>query len=498
MKQIQIGQLMETSGVKFGTSGARGLVGKMTDEVCYSYTAAFLQHLQEQGELKRGSPVAIAGDLRPSTERIMAACAAAIADLGYQPINCGRIASPAIAWYGLKQGIPTLMVTGSHIPDDRNGIKFNKADGEILKEDEQGIRAQQITLPAGRFTAGGNLAAHSPLPPVQQEAHRYYLQRYLDFFPAACLAGKRVGLYEHSSVVRDAMYEILTALGAEVTRLGRTDIFTPVDTEAIRAEDIALARRWAKEQSFDCIVSADGDGDRPLISDEQGNWLRGDIAGILCARYLGASSVATPVSSNSAVEKSGYFRQVIRTRIGSPYVIAAMNSTLADTDSRPVVGYEANGGFLIGSDISRQGRMLEALPTRDAVIVILAVILLARQENRTIAGLLEQLPQRFTASDRIKEFPTESARAKLAWLYPEDETLARSRIEELFGNHFGEVAGIDATDGLRITFASGDVVHLRPSGNAPELRCYNEAGTRQRVEAIQKICMAILGEWKKG
>ncbi len=497
MKQIQIGLLMETSGVKFGTSGARGLVEAMTDEICYSYTTAFLQHLEQHGELARGSAVAIAGDLRPSTGRIIAACAAAIADQGYQLINCGRIASPAIACYGLQRGIPSLMVTGSHIPDDRNGIKFNKACGEILKEDEQGIRIQQITIPADKFTAGGELATPYPLPAVQQDASRHYLQRYLDFFPANCLTGKRIGLYEHSSVLRDAMYEVLVSLGAAVTRLGRTDAFTQVDTEAIRPEDIRLARQWAREHDFDCIVSADGDGDRPLISDKQGNWLRGDVAGILCARYFGAHTIATPVSSNSAVEKSGYFSRVIRTRIGSPYVIAAMNQALA-AGADPVVGYEANGGFLTGSDIQWENHTLKALPTRDAVIVILGVILLARQKNRTIADLLKQLPQRFTASDRIKDFPAELSRSRLAWLYPDDFELARSRVQGLFGAHFGDVADIDSTDGLRVTFDSGDVLHLRPSGNAPELRCYNEAGSPQQVEAMQKTCMTILGDWKTG
>ncbi len=497
MKQIQIGWLMETSGVKFGTSGARGLVEAMTDEVCYSYTAAFLQHLEQLGELNRDSAVAIAGDLRPSTARILAACAAAIEDQGYKVINCGRIASPAIACYGLEQKIPTLMVTGSHIPDDRNGIKFNKADGEILKEDEQGIRNQQITIPAGKFTTEGYLATPFELPPLQQDASSHYLQRYVDFFPQNCLAGTRIGLYEHSSVVRDAMYNILHTLGASVTRLGRTDTFTPVDTEAIRPEDIKLARQWAREYDFDCIVSADGDGDRPLISDEQGNWLRGDVAGILCARYLGARVVATPVSSNSAVEKSGYFSRVIRTRIGSPYVIAAMNKTLT-SDTGPIVGYEANGGFLTGSDIQREEHTLKALPTRDAIIAILGVILLARQENSTISSLIEQLPQRFTASDRIKEFPVELSHSRLAWLHPgDDEKLARSRIGKLFGAHFGKVANIDDTDGLRITFEHGEVVHLRPSGNAPELRCYNEADSQQQVETMQKTCMAILNEWKK-
>ncbi|MCG8013137.1 MAG: phosphomannomutase, partial [Candidatus Thiodiazotropha weberae] len=135
-----ISDLMLNSGVRFGTSGARGLVSAITDQVAYSYTYAFLQHLEISGQLKTNRRVAIAGDFRPSTPRIMAAVCKAASDRGLQVINCGYIPSPAIALYGLQQGIPSIMITGSHIPDDRNGIKFNRLDGEILKEDEQAIR----------------------------------------------------------------------------------------------------------------------------------------------------------------------------------------------------------------------------------------------------------------------------------------------------------------------------------------------------------------------
>lgn len=67
-------------------------------------------------------------------------------------------------------------------------------------------------------------------------------------------------------------------------------------------------------------------GDRPLVGDERGQWLRGDVAGILCAQYLGAQEVVTTVSCNTAAELCGTFDSVVRTRIGSPYVIEAMES----------------------------------------------------------------------------------------------------------------------------------------------------------------------------
>ncbi|MGZ8983616.1 MAG: hypothetical protein ACXW11_06640 [Methylotenera sp.] len=97
-----------------------------------------------------------------------------------------------------------------------------------------------------------------------------------------------------------------------------------------------------------------------------GNWLRGDIVGLLCARHLGVQMLAVPVSCNTATEQSAAFDKVIRTEIGSPYVIAGMQR-LEDT-AKSFAGVEANGGFLVGSRIEREGLVLEALPTRDAAL----------------------------------------------------------------------------------------------------------------------------------
>lgn len=175
--------------------------------------------------------------------------------------------------------------------------------------------------------------------------------------------------------------------------LGRVDTFVPIDTEAVRPEDVAQAHSWAGEYGFDAILSTDGDTDRPLIGDEAGNWLRGDVVGILCAQSLGAEVVVTSVSSNTAVEKCGAFRQVLRTRIGSPYVIGSMESATSldscqhGNDSPLVVGYEANGGFLLGSDVVRNGVVMTALPTRDAVLPMLALLSMARTRGCKLSEL---------------------------------------------------------------------------------------------------------------
>ena len=493
---VKINDLMVQSGVKFGTSGARGLADDMTDRVSYAYTAAFIQYLEETGELKKsGGAIAVGGDLRSSTERIMTAAARAISDQGYEPQCCGILPAPALANYGLIKDIPTVMVTGSHIPEDRNGIKYTKREGEILKHDEEGIRRQAVTLPAGLFNETGMfLIEEKPLIPGS-EASDLYVDRYLRFFPPNCLNGKKIGVYQHSAAGRDQMVIILSGLGAHVTPLGYSDIFIPVDTEAIRPEDVEAARIWSDEHHFDAIISTDGDGDRPLISNEHGKWLRGDVAGILCAAYLKADTVATPISCNSAVEKCGFFKMIYRTKIGSPFVIESMQQAQAEGAKR-VVGYEANGGFLTASPIESGGKILSPLPTRDAVILHLAILLLSIEKNMTISELVSELPQRFSYSNRLKEFPTDKSSARINQLYTGDESRDKETIGAIFGEHFGPVASFDTTDGLRMTFESDEIVHLRPSGNAPEFRCYNEADTELRAVEMNQICMDIMATWR--
>ncbi|MCC7373924.1 MAG: phosphomannomutase [Verrucomicrobiales bacterium] len=497
--EISVRQMMETSGVKFGTSGARGLATDMTDLVCHVYTQGFLQYLRSTQALKQGSAVAIAGDFRPSTGRIMEAVAGAAADAGYQPVRCGKIPSPAVALYGLSRGIPAIMVTGSHIPDDRNGIKFNKVEGEILKSDEPGIMDQVVAVHEGRFDSTGHRiqrVGSTPHPAGPDlTAAREYTARYLEAFPGRPLTGLRVGVYQHSAVGRDFLVEVLEALGAETVALGRSATFIPVDTEAIRPEDVVLAADWARQHEFSAIVSTDGDSDRPLISDERGVWLRGDVTGVLTAHFLKADSVSTPVSSNSVVEQCRWFADVRRTRIGSPYVIESLQ-TAEKSGRERVVGYEANGGFMVQTDLTLDGRLLKALPTRDALLPILSVLLLAKREEKRVSELVAGLPDRFTASDRLKDFPVERGRTLIARLSGGSAPEIQAAIQQAIGNLVGaRVNMVDLTDGVRAGFENGEIVHLRPSGNAPEFRCYTEASSVERAEAL---CHAVLARVARG
>ncbi|MXQ12908.1 phosphomannomutase [Microvirga makkahensis] len=466
---------MGASSLKFGTSGLRGLVTELNGVPAYAYSCAFAEMLKEDGATARGNGMVLVGqDLRGSSPSIAQLCRAALEDAGLVPVDCGALPTPALAFHGSQRGLPAIMVTGSHIPEDRNGLKFYRAEGEIDKKDEARILAHHTKLNI-QAVPGAIQEGRSTAPDI--DLRTAYKARYVDFFGAEALSGLTIGVYQHSSVARDLLVEVLEALGARAIPLGRAENFIPVDTEALRPEDEALARQWASEGILDAIVSTDGDADRPLIADGSGRFLRGDLVGAITARGLGADAIVTPVTSNSALEASGGFKSVIRTKVGSPYVIEGMAEAV-QAGAQVVVGFEANGGVLLGSDVERQGRRLAALPTRDAMLPILCTLNEVAARSQPLAEIAADFSFKAAASNRLKNVASERTGSFLSRL--QQDVAFRS---DLF-SPLGGVAGLDARDGLRVTASNSEIVHFRASGNAPELRVYVEAASPARAESL--------------
>jgi len=532
----------------FGTSGLRGLVTDITDLEAYVNTRGFLDFLREIGDAKPGGPVSIAGDLRPSSDSpdrsIMRAVARAVSDAGFLVDHLGRLPTPALTHFAILQRRPSIMVTGSHIPFDRNGIKFNKSTGEVLKSDELGIleavhrvRQLEYARPATEslFADTGMFAADQQrcLTPIHASARREYLRRYLDFLAENALNGKRVAFYQHSAVGRDLLVELLSTLGAQVIPVGRSENFVPVDTEAISDDKLELLQRLADRarQShgpIDAVVSTDGDSDRPLVAgvDAGGkvHFFGGDLLGIVVADFLKADAVVVPISASDAVDRWAAAKKVValKTRIGSPYVIEGMHHA-RDGGAARVVGWEANGGFLTGTDIELNGRTLKALPTRDAALPLVAALCAANELGVSLVELFAQLPHRFSKAGLIDNFPLETSRALIRRFTPADARIQhidfaetgicvqsndgksqpappdavaaldsiRRDLERFFcrQNAFDGVVSINTLDGIRIFFRNGDIAHIRPSGNAPQLRIYAVADTQERADGIVGVAI---------
>ncbi|MBB2820016.1 UNVERIFIED_ORG: phosphomannomutase [Rhizobium esperanzae] len=469
--------------LKFGTSGLRGLSAELKGKPSFAYSAAFATFLLRREIAKPGDRVLVGYDFRDSSPAIAANVRLALREYGLEAVDCGHLPTPALAFYGIRTAAASMMITGSHIPADRNGIKFYLADGEINKTHEQEISAIAHELADLEIPAS---AAPAPGTDKAAEAAALFMERCRRILPENALSGMRVGVYQHSTVARDMMSAILRHYGAEVIELGRSDVFIPVDTEAVPQQTVTMLQEWAAEFSLDSIVSADGDGDRPLIADETGMPINGDICGLIAARFLGAQAIVTPVTSNSGIEALGM--QVVRTKVGSPFVVAGMQEALAA--GRSVVGFEANGGTLTASSFPVAAGALEPLPTRDSFLPILAVLGSAASAGQSLSALKLSLGMSSTKADRLENFATDRSVALMAWLRADRRNL------ESFVAPLGKVSGISQLDGLRLTLDDGRIVHFRPSGNAPEMRCYVEAGSAEETAEVLETAMGLLREFE--
>lgn len=441
---------------KFGTSGLRGLVVELTPALVADHVRAFLRVCDPGAGLHLGR------DLRASSPALAEVVARVAAQEGLRVTDCGALPTPALALAALAAGEAAVMVTGSHIPADRNGLKFYTPGGEITKADEAAI----LGALGGAAGPGGGAVRASAHP---AEA---YAARYLAAYGGA-LAGLRIGVWQQSSVARDLLVAVLRGCGAEAVALGRSEAFVPVDTEAVGPDWRAMFADWVAGHGLDALVSTDGDADRPLVVDGAGRVVPGDVLGALTALALGADRVVTTVSANSCIDLTGRVT-VERVRIGSPFVIAGMAA--AGPGSR-VVGYEPNGGFLLGFGAAGPSGPLAPLRTRDCLLPILAPLAAARAAGVSLAGLAARLPARFTATGRLQGVETEAARDFLAGVEAGPAGMMAAA-------GLGPPRAVDRTDGWRATDAGGEVLHLRPSGNAPEFRIYAEAGADARAGEI--------------
>jgi phosphomannomutase len=477
--------------LSFGTSGLRGLVLDMTDLECYINARAFLNFLQLSDD-NINSDIYLAGDLRDSTPRIL------------KSINRAIIPTPALAYYALQKHAACIMVTGSHIPADRNGIKFYKYTGEVIKEDESAIKNAVLEVrkaiysqdnKTSLFNSEGMFRIDSaPLPKEITEAGNTYLGRFIQAFSSDVLVNRQIIFYQHSAVGRDMLVGLLQDLGASVIAVGRSDKFIPIDSENVTDNDQAYFHSLAvKYPDAFAIVSTDGDSDRPFLVDEKGIFHRGDVLGAVVAEWLKADFAAFPVSSSDAVNiyldsKSLPWKN---TKIGSPYIIAAMNEAKKSGRQR-VVSWEVNGGFMTASDLElgNNHKLLRALPTRDAILPIIAAMLSASQKNITISALFDNLPPRYTQAGLIDNFPTEVSQ-KILQKFSADNYESRIELAKYFSNDLGfrDIDSLNTLDGIRIFFKNSDIAHIRPSGNAPQLRIYSVASNQKRADDIVKLAL---------
>ena len=408
---------------------------------------------------------------------------------------------------------------------------------------------------------------------MMDETAEQYQQRYIDSLGrngSRPLAGVKGFWYQHTGVGREMMPPIAKALGMDLYDPGhsvevayedekgvqveetvslRGKDFMAVDTENVSNQTMAVFTKIMNEQGLDVGFTTDGDSDRPLLvyraKDGTIKHVTGDILGALTVKALlgmdvQVDAVAIPESSNEAIEDILYaigVKEVVRTKIGSPYVIEAMDNLKEKYKGGVVVGWEANGGFMTATPITINGIELSALPTRDAMLPILSVLLDAQNRGVSVADLVDELPPYYTSAAK-KELQMEFGQGIVKSISPilegkddhnileanfvegkikyrdgspdtvglasaPDDVAALAGIKDYLETRFrengllGETDTIDRIrylDGVKIYLSTGEITHFRPSGNEPAFRNYAQASTEARASEVLKIGMERLIE----
>jgi phosphoglucosamine mutase len=305
----------------FGTDGVRGVVGEnLTEDLVERLGLAFALWAE-------GKPVLVGRDTRGSGPALETALARGLAAGGSDSTLGGILPTPAVALLAESCG---AVVSASHNPAEYNGVKFFGPGGsKLVDEDEEAVEALFTAEPAG----SGEIREAEGL------AGRY-VELVCERFGAP-LDGLRLCV----DCANGAMYRVAPAaleqLGADVTTIAAAPDGTNINA-GCGATDLRLLSETVRAGTFDLGVAFDGDGDRLLAVDADGNAVDGDGVLAVLALSLGVDLVAVTSMTNLGFHRLMSERgiQVVTTDVGDRYVLEALRS------EGGVLGGEQSGHLL--------------------------------------------------------------------------------------------------------------------------------------------------------
>lgn len=440
----------------FGTSGIRGSAKDLfTNQFCFDLGRSFAKFLQKYN---LSGSIAVGSDPRESSPRIKQYLCAGLIYEKMKVIDEGIVPIPSLNWL-LKSTdyIGSVMITGSHIKEDQNGLKFFAFKDEISKQQEQEItQIYQDTreqIPFIQLTEG---------LPTELKAKNNYIELLKNIADLPLPRLKIVidtGNGAQSEVIPSVLKNFNMELILINSRIG--DTFMSRDTETDGA--FSELEKKVIETKADLGVGFDSDGDRLILVDSQGNTISGDYTGALLAKYAEGNSIVTPINTSQVVDHLG--KNVYRTRVGSPYVIERMKEVGAK------FGFEANGGTFSS----------EIMMTRDGGSALIKILNLIKDTGLNISQLIEQLPKYYIYRTKV-DCPWEL-----------DEKVIQKAQENFLGIRTEKI------DGLKIWINQTRWILFRSSQNAPEFRVFAEdtkkdGATKLGEEGIELVREVIKNE----
>ena len=437
---------------QFGTDGVRGEANqKLTPTLAFHIGMALTAILRKETE----KPViAVGRDTRLSGDMLEGALAAGITAQGGVMIRLGIIPTPAVsAFVRREKAAAGIVISASHNPYWDNGIKIFGADGRKFPDDKEA--AIEAMLADGAFP---ELCQRGEIGYVKDcpEGGKAYIDQLKAYFPID-LSGYRIVVDTANGATSDYAPVLLRDLGAEVIAMSTEYDGININENCGSTKPAAMAEK-VKEVGADIGIAYDGDGDRLILADHEGNVVDGDQTMALMTAYLkekgelAEDRLVVTVMSNLGLKLAMKDLGVVlsETAVGDKNVMVEMDRSGA------IIGGEQSGHLILSC----------YNPTGDGILsslMVLKVITEKKQTLKELAAVMTPLPQilyNITVSRRDDWTTNEAVQAAI-----------HTAEEKLSG--VGRIL-------------------IRPSGTEPLLRVMGEGPDKEELDVILKDILAVM------
>lgn len=427
----------------FGTSGIRGDAESFfTAQFCFDIARTFVEFLKSEKLL---GPIAVGMDPRESSPRIKKELFKGLATADVELFDEGVTPIPSMNWLIKNTEVEAgIMITGSHIAPQMNGVKFYAHNEEISEEDERKIEKIYDSLKK-------NKSGSEPSVKNENRARDLYKELLLSLI-SKDLPKWKIGLDTANGAQSVLIPFLLRELGMEVVEVNcdLEEPFIARDTDADDKAGIEKLKELVRKEKCDFGIAYDGDGDRVVFVDEKGNFIQGEYSCCLVARVAKSDVIVTTIAASQVVDKIG--KKIIRTRVGSPYVVGEMKKTKAS------FGFEPNGGAISA----------EIQYTRDGGTMTAKLLNLFAKFDGSFSQFIGQLPRFYMSRTKV-DYPWNLQEEILA---EAEKKFKGKRIEKL--------------DGLKIWIDDTTWMLFRSSQNAPEFRVFAESTSKEKSDKMLK------------
>jgi phosphomannomutase/phosphoglucomutase len=434
----------------FGTNGIRGVVNRELNPELATAIGCAIGTYFHCGNLLVGY------DARTSSPMLAKAVISGLNAAGCNVLFAGIAPTPALQYAVKNRKLDGgVIITASHNPPEYNGIKVLWNDGvEISREQE--IEIENIFFNKKvRYVEWDEIGDVQTLTGVIDE----YVEAIKKHVDAAKIASKHyhVVVDAANSVAALAIPKLLRDLGCRVTTINAnidgTFPFRPPEPRPENLQDLALT---VKAVGADLGVAFDGDADRSIFVDENGEIHWGDKTFALVEKHFllrnPGEKIVSPISSSTLVKDiaEAYGGEIVWTKVGSVIV----SHTMKKLNAR--LGGEENGGIFYGPH----------QPVRDGGMATALILGIMAETGEKLSNLLAGLPKYFIEKGKV-ECP---------------EHLKGEVLEKLIEQTKG--LNPNTIDGVKIWFEDKSSILVRPSGTEPLYRLYAEAKTKEKASRL--------------